>query len=84
MDTMLPAYKAVGDHRYRETSGLYWEDFEPGDVFEHRPGRTVLDVDTAIHCVDAGASFVTCTGLDPDLVDFARQSDVPFQPTSPV
>ena len=45
MDTMLPAYKAVGERRYRETSGLYWEDFEPGDVFEHRPGRTVLDVD---------------------------------------
>src|SRR4029077_19607383 len=34
-----------GERRYRETSGLYWEDFEPGDVFEHRPGRTVLDVD---------------------------------------
>jgi hypothetical protein len=35
----------VIERRYRETSGLYWEDFEPGDVFEHRPGRTVLDVD---------------------------------------
>src|SRR6202453_796160 len=45
METLLPAYKAVGDRRYRETSGLYWEDFEPGDIFEHRPGRTVLDVD---------------------------------------
>src|SRR5271166_496561 len=45
METMLPAYKTVGERRYRETSGLYWEDFEPGDVFEHRPGRTVLDVD---------------------------------------
>lgn len=45
METILPAYKPVGERRYRETSGLYWEDFEPGDVFEHRPGRTVLDVD---------------------------------------
>ena len=45
METILPAYKSVGEHRYRETSGLYWEDFEPGDVFEHRPGRTVLDTD---------------------------------------
>jgi itaconyl-CoA hydratase len=45
MDSILPAYKAVGERRYRETSGLYWEDFNPGDVFEHRPGRTVLDVD---------------------------------------
>ncbi|MGO1075160.1 (R)-specific enoyl-CoA hydratase RipB/Ich [Inquilinus sp. CA228] len=45
MDSILPAYKAVGERRYRETSGLYWEDFEPGDVFEHRPGRTILDTD---------------------------------------
>jgi hypothetical protein len=45
METILPAYKSVGERRYRETSGLYWEDFEPGEVFEHRPGRTVLDTD---------------------------------------
>jgi itaconyl-CoA hydratase len=45
MDRLLPAYKTVGPRRYRETSGLYYEDFEPGDVFEHRPGRTILDVD---------------------------------------
>jgi itaconyl-CoA hydratase len=45
MDTLLPAYKKVGERRYRETSGLYFEDFQPGDVFEHRPGRTILQVD---------------------------------------
>jgi len=45
MENLLPAYKSVGERRYRETSGLYFEDFEPGDVFEHRPGRTITDVD---------------------------------------
>jgi itaconyl-CoA hydratase len=45
METLLPAYKKVGERRYRETSGLYYEDFEPGDVFEHRPGRTILQAD---------------------------------------
>ena len=45
MKTVPPAYKPVGENRYRETSGLYYEDFEPGDVFEHRPGRTITDVD---------------------------------------
>src|ERR1700722_2800552 len=45
METILPAYKVIAEHRYRETSGLYYEDFVPGDVFEHRPGRTVLEVD---------------------------------------
>lgn len=45
METNIPAYKTVGERRYREISGLYYEDFAPGDVFEHRPGRTILDVD---------------------------------------
>jgi itaconyl-CoA hydratase len=45
MKALLSAYKQVGERRYRETSGLYYEDFQPGDVFEHRPGRTILDVD---------------------------------------
>lgn len=45
MNTLLPAYKTISEGRYREISGLYWEDFHPGDVFEHRPGRTVLDAD---------------------------------------
>jgi hypothetical protein len=29
----MPAYKEVGERRYREIAGLYYEDFEPGDVF---------------------------------------------------
>jgi itaconyl-CoA hydratase len=45
MDPILPAYKAVGERRFREISGLDYEDFTPGDVFEHRPGRTVLEAD---------------------------------------
>jgi itaconyl-CoA hydratase len=45
VEDIIPAYKPVGDRRFRETSGLYWEDFVVGDIFEHRPGRTVLDTD---------------------------------------
>jgi itaconyl-CoA hydratase len=45
MEKMLSAYREIGPKRYRETSGLYFEDFEPGDTFEHRPGRTITDVD---------------------------------------
>lgn len=45
MNTIISAYKNIGENRYRETSGLYWEDFVIGDIFEHRPGRTVLDTD---------------------------------------
>jgi itaconyl-CoA hydratase len=38
-------YKKVGERRYRESSGLYYEDFEVGAVVEHRPGRTVTQAD---------------------------------------
>lgn len=45
MDKQITGYKQVGEKRYRETIGLYFEDFEVGDVFEHRPGRTLTEVD---------------------------------------
>ncbi|MFM6407834.1 MAG: (R)-specific enoyl-CoA hydratase RipB/Ich [Microcystis sp.] len=45
MENMLSAYREISPNRYRETNGLYYEDFQIGDVFEHRPGRTITDVD---------------------------------------
>lgn len=45
MEATFSAYKQVGPRRYRETSGLYYEDFESGDVFEHRPGRTITNTE---------------------------------------
>ena len=37
---------------------------------------TVLDTETAQQCLDAGASFLTSTGLDLEIVDFARRKEV--------
>jgi itaconyl-CoA hydratase len=37
----------VGPNRYRAASGRYYEDFTVGDVYEHRPGRTVSQQDNA-------------------------------------
>jgi len=31
--------------RYRETYGRYYEEFKVGDVYEHRPGRTITETD---------------------------------------
>src|SRR6266403_913043 len=45
MHTPLSAYNEVAPQVYRETSGLYYEDFVVGDTFEHRPGRTITDTD---------------------------------------
>ena len=35
----------VGDKRYRERFGRYFEDFEVGATYEHRPGRTLTESD---------------------------------------
>jgi acyl dehydratase len=37
--------KQVGEQRWRETFGRYYEDFGVGDVYEHRPGRTITETD---------------------------------------
>jgi len=42
---MTQNWKQVGPQRYRETFGRYYEDFHVGDVYEHRPGKTVLESD---------------------------------------
>ena len=51
------------------------------DLARHLPdfvvgAGTILDLDTARRCVDAGASFLTSPGLDTDIVEFAIQQQV--------
>jgi 2-dehydro-3-deoxyphosphogluconate aldolase/(4S)-4-hydroxy-2-oxoglutarate aldolase len=41
---------------------------------------TVLDVDTARKCVEAGANFLTSPGLDLAVVDFAKKHDIAVLP----
>lgn len=40
---MTRSTKGIGPQRYRETFGRYFGDFEVGDVYEHRPGKTVTE-----------------------------------------
>lgn len=42
---MVQNIKQVGPNRYRETFGRYFEDFTVGDIYEHRPGRTLSETD---------------------------------------
>lgn len=35
----------TGPGRFRESFGRYYEDFEIGHVYEHRPGRTLTETD---------------------------------------
>jgi len=37
---------------------------------------TVLDLDTARRCLDAGAAFLTSPGLDPEILEFAAKQNI--------
>ena len=42
---MVAVAKPVGERRYRESFGRYYEDFVVGDIYEHRPGRTITETE---------------------------------------
>ncbi len=42
---MAGSMKKVGENRYRESFGRYYEEFKVGDTYEHRPGRTISETD---------------------------------------
>ncbi|SLN75400.1 MaoC family dehydratase [Oceanibacterium hippocampi] len=42
---MVKTSKEVAPNRYRESFGRFFEDFTVGDVYEHRPGRTITETD---------------------------------------
>ncbi len=42
---MVVKAQPVGPSRYRESFGRCYEDFVVGDVYEHRPGRTITETD---------------------------------------
>lgn len=42
---MVTTIKQVGPNRFRENFGRYYEDFNEGDIYEHRPGRTLSETD---------------------------------------
>lgn len=42
---MAGQVKQVGERTYRESFGRYYEDFQVGDVYQHRPGRTITQYD---------------------------------------
>jgi acyl dehydratase len=41
----MQGHEQIGSQRYRESFGRYYEDFVMGDVYEHRPGRTITETD---------------------------------------
>jgi len=42
---MIQQATPTGPRRYRESFGRHYEEFAVGDVYEHRPGRTITDTE---------------------------------------
>lgn len=42
---MVQGIKKVGERRFRESFGRHYEEFAVGDIYEHRPGRTISEAD---------------------------------------
>ncbi len=42
---MVARREEIEQGRYRESYGRYYEDFHVGDIYEHRPGRTITETD---------------------------------------
>src|SRR5260370_21358818 len=42
---MVAIAREVAPGRWRASAGRYFEDFSIGDVYEHRPGRTIGEAD---------------------------------------
>ena len=42
---MASETEQAGGRRFRESYGRYFEEFEAGDIYEHRPGRTIGESD---------------------------------------
>jgi len=53
-DMMVYGTEHIAPNRYRENLGRDYEDFRVGDVYEHRPGRTLLQADTLTLAVLTG------------------------------
>ena len=68
---MVGIAKEVGPSRWREAFGRYYEDFQPGDVYEHRPGRTITESDNV---------FFSCLTMNPQPlhVDFHAAAKAEF------
>ncbi len=41
----MQSFEQIAPQRYRESFGRYYDDFVVGDVYEHRPGRTITETD---------------------------------------
>lgn len=71
-DSAPAAYVELEPGRFREDTGLNYEDYIVGQVFEHRPGRTITTSDNIW-------SSLLCLNQHPLHIDDVYASGTPFK-----
>lgn len=71
-DPIPTPYVELEPGRFREDSGLSYEDYVVGHVFEHRPGRTITTTDNIW-------SSLLCLNQHPLHIDDEYASETPFK-----
>ncbi|MFF7953281.1 MaoC family dehydratase [Streptomyces griseorubiginosus] len=71
-DTTPSAYVEVEPGRFREDVGLHYEEYVVGQVFEHRPGRTITTTDNIW-------GSLLCLNQHPLHIDDVYASGTPFK-----
>lgn len=49
--SMFYSHRKLADNLYIEIAGVEYDDFEEGQVFEHRPGRTMTAEENRLHAL---------------------------------
>ena len=71
---MVQNVKVVGPNRYRESFGRSYEDFKVGDIYEHRPGRTISETARALDMKETAVRVAFHRGLTAIAQRFGRSS----------
>jgi len=45
------SHRRIGTNEYMEGTGIYFEDLNPGEIYEHRPGKTATIEEHLRHCL---------------------------------
>jgi len=63
------SHRKVADNTYIEVAGVEYDDFSEGDIFEHRPGRTITAEENRSHSLRSA-------DLSPRIVDAVFNQNV--------
>ena len=50
-DNKFSSHRLLDDGGFMEQMGIYFEDLEPGEIYEHRPGKTFSKEENQIHAL---------------------------------